>query len=117
MTHCSHYDAIVVGSGPAGSTAALHLAQSGARVCVVERAELPRSKTCGGGVVGRAANMLPPQVEMSHARANRTAMLSFLDAGIQFTVCRERPILWTVMRPFRIIGRSASQKTWPLEQR
>ena len=52
-------DAIVVGAGPAGSTTARELAATGARVLVVDRAEWPRYKACGGGVPLRAERMLP----------------------------------------------------------
>ena len=45
------YDVAVVGSGPAGSSAALALARAGAKVAILEKASLPRYKTCGGGVV------------------------------------------------------------------
>ena len=41
------YDAIVVGGGPAGATAAILLAQAGQRVAVVEKATFPRRKVCG----------------------------------------------------------------------
>jgi flavin-dependent dehydrogenase len=44
----SRFDCIVVGGGPAGSTAARELAAAGARVLVVDRAEFPRYKACGG---------------------------------------------------------------------
>ncbi|SNQ51452.1 Geranylgeranyl reductase family protein [Frankia canadensis] len=46
------YDAIVVGAGPAGGSAAQAAAAAGARVCVLERSSMPRYKTCGGGLVG-----------------------------------------------------------------
>jgi geranylgeranyl reductase family protein len=39
-------DAIVVGSGPAGSATAAHLARAGASVAIVERARHPRPKAC-----------------------------------------------------------------------
>jgi flavin-dependent dehydrogenase len=42
------YDALVVGGGPAGSTCARVLVAGGARVAVVDRAEFPRVKLCGG---------------------------------------------------------------------
>ncbi len=48
------YDAIVVGAGPAGSTAARHLARAGAKVLLVDKARFPRDKPCGGGLTFRA---------------------------------------------------------------
>lgn len=44
------YDCIVVGAGPAGGTAAYHLAKRGRAVLVLEKESLPRYKPCGGGV-------------------------------------------------------------------
>lgn len=41
------YDALIVGGGPAGSSAAIQLAMSGARVLLLERARFPRAKLCG----------------------------------------------------------------------
>jgi geranylgeranyl reductase family protein len=57
------YDAIVVGAGPAGSTAAYRLAKAGADVLILDRARFPRDKPCGGGVTGRAARLLPFSIE------------------------------------------------------
>lgn len=44
------YDAIIVGAGPGGATAAYFLGQAGLRVLVVEKEILPRYKTCGGAL-------------------------------------------------------------------
>jgi geranylgeranyl reductase family protein len=44
------FDCIVVGAGPAGSSAAYHLAKRGHSVLLLEQAALPRYKPCGGGV-------------------------------------------------------------------
>ena len=52
------YDVIVVGAGPAGSTAARLLAQRGSSVLLLDRARFPRDKPCGGGVTIRAAAYL-----------------------------------------------------------
>jgi geranylgeranyl reductase family protein len=44
------YDCLIVGAGPAGGTAAYHLAKQGRSVLVLEKESLPRYKPCGGGV-------------------------------------------------------------------
>jgi geranylgeranyl reductase family protein len=56
-------DVLVVGAGPAGSAAAIHLARGGARVLLVDKASFPRDKPCGGGVTGRALRHLPCEIE------------------------------------------------------
>ncbi len=38
----------IVGTGPGGAMAALHLAESGLRVLLIEKKQLPRAKSCGG---------------------------------------------------------------------
>jgi len=50
------YDAIIVGAGPAGSTAAILLAQAGWSVALIEKHAFPRRKVCGECI---AATNLP----------------------------------------------------------
>jgi electron transfer flavoprotein-quinone oxidoreductase len=47
------YDAIVVGAGPAGSSAALTMARAGLKVALVERGTFPGEKNMFGGVLHR----------------------------------------------------------------
>jgi menaquinone-9 beta-reductase len=51
-------DVIVVGAGPAGSTAAFHLAQAGVDVLLIEKTAFPREKVCGDGLTPRATKQL-----------------------------------------------------------
>ena len=44
------YDAIVVGGGPGGASAAYFLGEAGRRVLVLDKHRLPRYKACGGGL-------------------------------------------------------------------
>jgi menaquinone-9 beta-reductase len=51
-------DVIVVGAGPAGSSAAFHLAIAGLDVLVLEKSHFPREKVCGDGLTPRAVKAL-----------------------------------------------------------
>ncbi|MGH3509038.1 MAG: geranylgeranyl reductase family protein, partial [Nocardioidaceae bacterium] len=51
-------DVIVVGAGPAGSTAAFHLARAGVDVLLLEKSAFPREKVCGDGLTPRAVKQL-----------------------------------------------------------
>jgi geranylgeranyl reductase family protein len=57
------FDALVVGAGPAGSTAAFRLARAGARVLLTDKAKFPRDKPCGGGLTYRASRLLPFSID------------------------------------------------------
>jgi len=52
------WDAAVVGGGPSGSTAALHLAATGHRVLLLERHAYPRDKACGDLLIPDALGAL-----------------------------------------------------------
>ena len=41
------FDAVVLGAGPAGATAALLLARAGWSIALVEKTAFPRRKVCG----------------------------------------------------------------------
>ncbi|MEU6530734.1 geranylgeranyl reductase family protein [Streptomyces sp. NPDC046928] len=58
------WDVVVVGAGPAGASAAYAAAVAGRRVLLLEKAELPRYKTCGGGIIGPSRDSLPPGFEL-----------------------------------------------------
>lgn len=66
------WDVVVVGAGPAGLSAAYHACRAGARTLVVERAEHPRYKTCGGGLIGTSLEAVAGTIEVpAHDRVDR----------------------------------------------
>jgi geranylgeranyl reductase family protein len=51
MSSPIHADVAILGAGPAGTAAAVHLGQLGIKnVVLVDRADFPRDKTCGSGL-------------------------------------------------------------------
>ncbi len=54
----SEYDVIVVGGGPAGSTAARRAALMGLRVMLIDKSEFPRYKPCAGAIRNAVTSLL-----------------------------------------------------------
>lgn len=54
------YDVIVIGGGPAGSSAAYFLGEAGKKVLLLEKEHLPRYKMCGGGLSVRFLRQMFP---------------------------------------------------------
>ena len=91
------WDVVVVGAGPAGSSAARVAAEGGARVLLIDAARFPRYKTCGGGLIGRSLALLPQ--EALEAVERRVATASFaLRGGPARRVRSVRPFLALVRR-------------------
>jgi digeranylgeranylglycerophospholipid reductase len=66
------FDAIVIGSGPAGSSTACKIVEEGWRVALLERDEYPgRSNVCGGGIEGVDAEEIGVPDDLMHKRITR----------------------------------------------
>ena len=100
--HCSlvavqRFDVLVVGAGPAGSTAAYRLAEAGASVLLADKARFPRDKPCGGGLTMRAVRQLPFSVEpVVEDRASSVRL--GLDFNARFERKTERPLVLMTQR-------------------
>ena len=53
----AEFDVVVIGGGPAGSSAAVTAARSGLRVCILDKSVFPREKLCGGLVTPRSKSI------------------------------------------------------------
>src|SRR5713226_2277551 len=61
------YDLIVIGGGPAGTSAAITAARSGARVLLLERGRFPRHKVCGEFVSAESLDLLAELLNSQYA--------------------------------------------------
>lgn len=52
------YDVIVIGAGPAGSTASKVLAENGYKVLMVEKFKMPRYKSCSGQLIKKSIDLV-----------------------------------------------------------
>jgi geranylgeranyl reductase family protein len=99
MSNEPRWDVAVVGAGPAGLAAAREAARAGARTIVIERAEHPRYKTCGGGLIGVSLAQVAPYIDVP-SRADITSV-TFTNNGRHGFTRRShgpRPLLRLVQR-------------------
>jgi geranylgeranyl reductase family protein len=91
------WDVAIVGAGPAGLAAAQAAATAGARTIVLERAEHPRYKTCGGGLIGASLAAVSGRIVVP-ARDQIRAITVTLDGRRSFTREDVDPLLAMVAR-------------------
>lgn len=103
----TRFDAIIVGAGPAGSTAAIRLAQAGWSVALIEKQPFPRRKVCGECL---AASNLPLLDALGvgaefHALAGAELRRVALMHGAE-SICAELPAYASQTHPWgKALGR------------
>lgn len=91
------YDVAVVGGGPAGAAAARAAAAAGASTVLLERADPPRYKRCGGGLLGLAVDVAGLDVR-PYLHDEVTTLTATLDGRRSWTRRDGTPFLRTVRR-------------------
>jgi geranylgeranyl reductase family protein len=91
------FDAIVVGMGPAGSTAAHALASGGLRVLGLDKAKFPRYKSCGGCISTKVERELG--IDLSQVIEDTVSGATFTYRSRRATdIISDRPVGHNVMR-------------------
>ncbi len=95
-----HYDILVVGSGPAGSAAAITAAKAGLSVGVVDKASFPRAKLCGGLITGRSAKALDHVfgLTLDPDLFYRSTHIRFLSDGTLLSEITDAPDMYLTQR-------------------
>jgi len=92
------FDVAIIGSGPAGASAALELAKSGISTVIIEKEILPRYKTCGGGLVFRGRKNLHFDISSVVEKEFYEVDTFFANTPLKFTTNRDEPIISMIMR-------------------
>ena len=106
------YDTIVIGAGPAGSTAAYLLAKAGLRVLLVDKKKFPRPKLCGGLITWKTIQLLRLILE--------EGVDSLIAAGVivhksdRYAVCDQnrRSTEGRLTFPFHFVDRTRYDNLW-----
>jgi len=91
------YDVVVVGAGPAGSTAAKILRERGIQVLLLDRASFPRDKACGGGMPTRVWKRFP-YIEPFLNSLSYGSVTYSSSCRYRLRVLRDTPLLGMVLR-------------------
>jgi geranylgeranyl reductase family protein len=106
------FDAIVIGAGPAGSTAAYLLAKSGLQVLVLDKKEFPRDKLCGGLLTRKTVRLLEIlfQTSPDYLTANQIISHQSIQYGVNL---REKSCFrGNLEYPFYFIDRQVYDSFW-----
>jgi len=93
-----NYDVAIAGGGPAGSSAAYKLAEQGLKVVLIEKANHPRYKPCGGGVVHRVFKYLPVDVSKAIEKDCHTVEFNLNNSKQHYHFTTNKPIVSMTMR-------------------
>jgi geranylgeranyl reductase family protein len=80
-----NYDIVVVGAGPAGSTAAKNLAENKIKVLLLDKETFPRAKPCGGGLPARTLKRFP-YIEKNNLIDSYSSSLHLHTSSLKYTV-------------------------------
>jgi geranylgeranyl reductase family protein len=112
MIKKSSFDAIVIGAGPAGSTAAYLLAQSGFHVLVLDKRQFPRDKLCGGLLTYKTVKLLENIFHTSSDYLASNQIISHQSSRYGVNLRDKACIRGKLKYPFHFVDRQIYDSFW-----
>lgn len=85
-----HYDIVIVGGGPAGTSAGLTLSKFCNSICIIDKASFPRPKLCAGIITQKTIqtlkNILPEFEFNNYSFTNKVSLFSQHNMNCEFSV-------------------------------
>jgi geranylgeranyl reductase family protein len=100
MENSPDYDAVIVGGGPAGSTAAYLLAGFGYRVALLEKQRYPRGKVCGGCLSQKSVRFLDRVFHLPLPALRQEGLLNSTGNGYALYIGSSRVLAGDLAEPF-----------------
>ena len=112
MNPKNSFDAIVIGAGPAGSTAAYLMASSGLSVLILDKKEFPRDKLCGGLLTWKTIKLIEIIFQKSVDILKSQQIIAYQSShySVQFNGCSS--IKGLLDYPFYFVDRSVYDFYW-----
>ncbi|MEJ2167700.1 MAG: FAD-dependent oxidoreductase, partial [Desulfobacterales bacterium] len=106
------FDVVVIGAGPAGSTAAYILALNGLDVLIVDKSTFPRNKLCGGLLTLKTVKLLQSVFNLSVDRMKSHRLITCQSHNYRVVSSKGESIEGRMDYPFYFVRRSIYDAFW-----
>jgi geranylgeranyl reductase family protein len=112
MNPNNNFDAIVIGAGPAGSTAAYLLASKGFKVLILDKKDFPRDKLCGGLLTWKTIRLIESVFQKSVDFLNSQKIVANQSFHYSFQTKGRNSIKGKMEYPFYFVDRRFYDFYW-----
>jgi geranylgeranyl reductase family protein len=106
------FDVIIIGAGPAGSTAAYILASNGLNVLIVDKSTFPRDKLCGGLLTLKTVKLLEFIFELSVDSMKNHRIITYQSFNYRVVSSKGSSIKGRLAYPFYFVQRREYDAFW-----
>ena len=108
----SYFDALIIGAGPAGATAAFMLATEGYRIGIIEKRIFPRFKLCGGLLTQKTIELLKHIFNTSAKDLKSKEVIQYQSNSYAVGDCNGNFLQGRLDFPFHFVDRQIYDAFW-----